>query len=167
MDEQHSVTMGPTGDAPGRLVLRRREALIGIGAGAALPFLPVRGLLTTQARALQTGQWLHGLSFFGDVKYKRDFKHFDYVNPDAPKGGRVRMSMPYVFDSLNPVPLKGDTPPLLGLMYDTLLTFSFDEPASYYGLLASRAKTADDLSRVTYRLRRQACWHDGRPNHAR
>ncbi|MEG9883275.1 MAG: extracellular solute-binding protein [Hyphomicrobiales bacterium] len=163
MKGQHPVTMGPTGGASGRLILRRREALIGIGAGAALPFLPVRGLLTTKARALQTGRWLHGLSLFGDVKYRRDFKHFDYVNPDAPKGGRVCMSMPYVFDSLNPVPLRGDTPPLLGLMYNTLLTSSLDEPYSSYGLLASAVRIADDLSRVTYRLRPRAAWHDGRP----
>ena len=91
------------------------------------------------------------------------FSHFDYVNPDAPKGGVVRMSDIGSFDSLNFVPPRGSTPLGLGLIYDTLMTSSMDEVSTEYGLLADAVKYPDDYSSVTYRLREGAKWHDGEP----
>ena len=99
----------------------------------------------------------------GDVKYPADFTHFDYVNPDAPKGGTLRLSDSGTFDTLNGFALKG-TPPLgLGLMYDTLMTASDDEAFTQYGLLAESIEVPDDRSWVIFNLRPQARFHDGKP----
>src|SRR5690606_8826893 len=92
-----------------------------------------------------------------------DFAHFDYVNPDAPKGGLVRLSQTGRFDSLNLVPPKGELAVGLGLIYDTLMTSSMDEVSTEYGLLAEALRYPDDYSSVTYRLREGAKWHDGEP----
>ena len=75
----------------------------------------------------------HALSLFGDVKYGKDYAHFDYVNPDAPKGGRLRLSAIGGFDSFNPYIVKGEPAVGLGLMYDTLLSSSSDEASTDYG----------------------------------
>ena len=107
--------------------------------------------------------WANGLSLIGTPKYPPDFKHFDYVNVNAPKGGLVRLSDTGTFDSLNFVPSKGTTPAGLGLIYDTLMADSMDEVASEYGRLADGVKVAPDRSSVTYRLRPEAKWHDGQP----
>ncbi len=107
--------------------------------------------------------WLHGTSLIGDPKYPPDFPHFDYVNPDAPKGGTLRMADRGAFDSLNFVPSRGSRPAGLGLIYDTLTTSSMDEISAEYGLLADAVKYPADYSSVTYRLRGEARWHDGQP----
>lgn len=107
-------------------------------------------------------EWRHGLSLFGDVKYPSDFTHFDYVNPDAPKGGTVRLSTIGTFDSLNPYTL-GRPAGLVTLSNDTLMTPSLDEPSSEYGLIAEAVRHPDDFSSVTYRLNAGARWHDGQP----
>lgn len=108
-------------------------------------------------------KWRHGLSLFGALKYQPDFNHFDYVNPQAPKGGTLKMSSIGTFDSLNPFILKGQAASLSGMIYDTLLQSSGDEPSSEYGLLAEKVSYPDDFSSVTYRLRSEARWHDGKP----
>ncbi len=141
--------------------MTRRKALSLLGAGAGLPFLPVPGLMTP-ARA-QAGGWHHGLSLFGDLKYGPDFKHFDYVDPNAPKGGRLRMATYQPFDSLNVVPPRGSVAPGVGLIYDSLMISSLDESSAEYGLVADGAEIADDISWVTYRLREGGRWHDGEP----
>ena len=110
------------------------------------------------------GEWRYATSLVEDqAKYPADFTHFDYVNPDAPKGGSVRMSDIGTFDSLNFVPPRGSTPLGLGLIYDTLMTSSLDEVSTEYGLLAEALRYPDDYSSVTYRLREGATWHDGEP----
>ncbi len=110
------------------------------------------------------GEWRHATSLVEEQpKYPADFTHFDYVDPDAPKGGVVRMSDIGTFDSLNFVPPRGTTPLGLGLIYDTLMTSSMDEVSTMYGLLADAVKYPDDYSSVTYRLREGARWHDGQP----
>ncbi|MCX8506113.1 MAG: hypothetical protein ORN98_05820, partial [Alphaproteobacteria bacterium] len=79
---------------------------------------------------------LKALSLYGDVKYKPDFDHFDYVNPKAPKGGLVRMAGIGTFDSLNPFILKGKPVSNIGATFDTLTVQSEDEPYTLYGLVA-------------------------------
>lgn len=113
--------------------------------------------------ATQATEPSHGLSMFGDLKYPANFKHFDYVNPDAPKGGTLTLAAMGSFDSLNSYILKG-VPALGGSrVHETLLTKSLDEPFSEYGLLAESVWVADDRLSVSFRLRPEARWHDGTP----
>jgi microcin C transport system substrate-binding protein len=105
----------------------------------------------------------HALSMFGDVKYGPDFEHFDYVDPNAPKGGSVKLAAIGTFDSLNPFILKGV--PAAGSLqiYDTLLTSSADEAFTEYGLLVESVDMPQDRSSVSFTLREEARWHDGQP----
>lgn len=106
----------------------------------------------------------HGLSVFGDLKYAPDFKHLGYVNPDAPKGGRISLVGPAAirtFDSFNAFILKGDPAQGLGLLYDTLLEGAGDEAGSAYGLLAETVDLAPDRRSITFKLRPEARFSDG------
>jgi microcin C transport system substrate-binding protein len=118
-----------------------------------------------QSSAADEREWRHGLSLYGDLKYKPGFKYFDYVNPSAPKGGAVRQVAIGTFDNFNPVVagIKGNTASGIGLIFDSLTTNSWDEVSAAYGLLAESVSFPDDYSSATYRLRREAKWHDGRP----
>jgi microcin C transport system substrate-binding protein len=109
--------------------------------------------------------WRHALSLFGDIKYPADFRHFDYVNPDAPKGGVTRMISIGTFDNFNIAVggVKGSIAPGAMVICETLMTRSQDEVATDYGLLAEAATHPDDFSWVIYRLRNEARWHDGKP----
>jgi microcin C transport system substrate-binding protein len=109
--------------------------------------------------------WRHALSLFGDIKYAADFKRFDYVNPDAPKGGGARMISIGTFDNFNiaVAGIKGSLAPAAALINETLMTRSLDEVTTEYGLLAEAATYPDDFAWVTYRLRKEARWHDGKP----
>ena len=78
----------------------------------------------------------HGMAMYGDLKYDSDFEHFDYTNPDAPKGGELRQHVVGTFDSLNGFILKGNPASGLSMIYDTLMVSSDDEPFSMYGLVA-------------------------------
>ncbi|MXQ11612.1 extracellular solute-binding protein [Microvirga makkahensis] len=115
--------------------------------------------------AAQEAPWRHGAALLGEPKYRPGFKHFDYVNPDAPKGGLVRLGAQGTFDSFNIVVagVKGAPEQGLGLLYDTLTTSSFDEPSAAYGLLAESFSYPEDYSSVSFRLRPEAKWHDGQP----
>ncbi len=105
----------------------------------------------------------HALAMNGDPKYGQDFTHFDYANPDAPKGGQVRLAATGTFDSFNPFIVKGNSADGLGLLFDTLTEQSLDEPFTEYGLLAERIELAPDRSSMTFRLRKEARFHDGSP----
>ncbi|MGH6967887.1 MAG: extracellular solute-binding protein [Stellaceae bacterium] len=109
------------------------------------------------------GQPRHGLSLFGDLKYPPGFKHFDYVNPDAPKGGTIKYAATGTFDSFNPFILKGVPAAGIDLMFDTLMASSDDEPASSYGLVAASVEVAPNKNSVIYNLRPQARFWDGTP----
>ena len=110
------------------------------------------------------GEAAHGISMYGDLKYPPDFAHFDYVNPDAPKGGRIRFGVaPGTFDSFNPWIIKGNPAAGIDNLYETLLVASADEPFSEYGLLAKSVQTPEDRSWVLFELRPEARWHDGTP----
>jgi microcin C transport system substrate-binding protein len=109
--------------------------------------------------------WRHGLSLFGELKYPQGFAHFDYVNPSAPKGGAVRLGVPGTFDNFNLVVagVKGTIAAGITLIYDALMTPAQDEVSTEYGALAEAANHPSDFSSVTYRLRADAKWHDGKP----
>ncbi len=124
-------------------------------------------LLATPAMA-QTATPQYGISMHGDLKYPKDFKHLDYANPDAPKGGVLKLADIGSFDSLNPFIIKGS--PAAGLAYlgqsfayDSLMEQANDEPFSMYGLLAQTIERAPDNSWVAFNLRPEAKWADGVP----
>ncbi|MDL2406712.1 extracellular solute-binding protein [Rhizobium calliandrae] len=108
-------------------------------------------------------QFRIGTAILGDLKYQPGFKHFDYVNPNAPKGGELKLSSNGTFDTLNPLLLKGNPVTGIGLVFDTLLKSADDEVASSYGLLAEGVSYPDDISKATFRLRAEAKWADGTP----
>ncbi|HYH20700.1 MAG TPA: extracellular solute-binding protein [Azospirillum sp.] len=105
----------------------------------------------------------HAIALYGEPKYGPGFTHFDYVNPDAPKGGKVTLSAIGSFDTLNPYTLKGSAAAGLAFIYDTLMASSADEAFSEYGLLAESIEVPEDRSWAAFVLRPQARWHDGRP----
>ncbi len=110
------------------------------------------------------GERRHGLSVFGELKYPPDFAHFDYVNPNAPKGGRLSMigtAGLITFNSLNGFILKGDAAQGLGFLFDSLMVQAGDETDSMYGLVAESAKLSDDRRNVTFYLRPDARFADG------
>ena len=132
---------------------------LGIAAGA-----PTAGPALAQTAAAEPG-WRHALSLFGDVKYPADFKRFDYVNPSAPKGGAARQILIGTFDNFNVAVagVKGSLAAAVGSIYESLMTSSLDEVSTEYGALAEAVSHPEDFSSVTYRLRAQAKWHDGKP----
>src|SRR5499433_4201698 len=95
----------------------------------------------------------HGLSMHGDLKYGPRFKHFGYVNPEAPKGGAVKLAAIGTFDSLNPFILKGVPAAGMASVFDTLMVGSQDEPFSEYGLIAESIEVPADRSWVAFTLR--------------
>ncbi|MGB0508013.1 MAG: extracellular solute-binding protein, partial [Pikeienuella sp.] len=105
----------------------------------------------------------HGASLIGDLKYPADFQNFEYVNPNAPKGGTAREATLSNFDSFNPFIVKGDSPQGIGAIFDTLMTPSADRSSEEYGLLAEWIEHPDDYSWVSFKLRDEARWHDGQP----
>src|SRR6476469_10143398 len=127
-----------------------------------LPFVLV-SLAAFPARAQDEPQpqHRHAVSLIGTPKYPADFQHFDCVNPDAPKGGLVRMADIGSFDSLNPILYRGESAAGLGLIYETLMQDSLEEPSTSYGLIAEWASYPPDFSSVTFKLRDEAGWQDG------
>jgi len=127
----------------------------------------VFGLLIAAIPALASAQdvkSVHGIAMHGSPKYGPDFKHFGYVNPAAPKGGKVRLSAIGTFDSFNPYIIKGNPAAGIGgFVYESLATSSLDEPFTEYGLLAENIEMPEDRSWVAFTLRKEARWHDGKP----
>ncbi|HEV3242195.1 MAG TPA: extracellular solute-binding protein [Methyloceanibacter sp.] len=126
----------------------------------------VLGALLATVWSARASEPKHGLSAFGDLAYPADFQHFNYVNPDAPKGGTFSLigwGGVTTFDSLNNYILKGDAAQGLELLFDTLMTRAADEPDAVYGLVASGAEIADDDMSVTFKLRTEARFSDGSP----
>jgi microcin C transport system substrate-binding protein len=148
------------------LRLTRRSVVRTAALAALSPVLNRFGvpLIGTPALA-QERQWQHGLSLFGELKYPEGFKHFDYVNPQAPKGGSVRMVGFGTFDNFNEVVagLKGSIAMGAGMLSDTLLVSSFDEVSTEYGLIAEAVSHPADFATTTFRLRAAARHHDGKP----
>ncbi len=105
----------------------------------------------------------HGIAMHGDLKYGPAFSHFEYTNPDAPKGGDVKLAAIGTYDSFHPFVLKGMTPSGIGLLFETLMVSSDDEAFSQYGLIAESAEVPEDRSWVIFNLREEARFHDGTP----
>jgi len=129
---------------------------------AAVCAVPARAAQPSQASADAPAR--HGIAIYDDLKYPPDFRHFDYVNSDAPKGGTIRLGTEGTFDSFNPFIIKGNPAgPAIGSIWETLLVGSADEPFSEYGLLAKTVRTPSDRSWVEFELRPEARWADGKP----
>lgn len=133
--------------------------------------LAMISILPTPSIAKDTSAHPCAYSPFNELKYTPKSTHFNYVNKDAPKGGRVRIARIGTFDSLNFLRYPGTTIgsrtqiPLAisDYLFDSFLTKSADEPASYYCLAASKIEVSRDLSKVTFTLNPKAKWHDGNP----
>jgi microcin C transport system substrate-binding protein len=141
----------------------RRHLLAGTAAAAALAGLPRWGV--AQEGEAET----HGLSSFGDLKYGPDFKHFDYVNPQAPKGGTLAVQIKQTvgnqnfdtFNTLNVFVLRGDGAAGMPMTFDSLMVGSGDEPDALYGLVARAVRISDDKLTYRFLLRPEARFHDG------
>jgi len=124
------------------------------------------GLIVVLSAPHANAEPRHGLSIFGELKYGPDFQHFDYVNPAAPKGGRmVTMGTggANTYDTLNQYILKGDAAQGLDFLFDSLMVRAQDEPDAVYGLIAKSADVASDGLSVTFKLRPEAKFADGTP----
>ncbi len=135
------------------------KLFIRVSSITALAFLLASSLAAAEKR--------HGLSAFGELKYPADFKHFDYVNPDAPKGGRlatIGVGAVLTFNSFNPFIIRDDAAQgLTQFLFDSLMVRSEDEPDAMYGLIAHAVEMASDRRSVTFYLRPEAKFRDGSP----
>ena len=113
------------------------------------------------------GKWSHAYAAYGEPKYPRGFRNFDYVNPDAPKGGTLQLQNPdrrSSFDKFNPFTIKGQSPAGLStLMFEPLAIRSGDEPGTLYGMVAEEMLVAPDKSSVTFRIHPKARFYNGDP----
>lgn len=148
--------------------LHRRAFLAGTGALGAATLLPPAA--SAQAPA-SFGHERHGMSIFGDLKYPQNFPHFDYVEPKAPKGGEIALQVSstggnqnfLTFDTLNMFAPKGSGAAGLGLLFDSLMVSSGDEPDAMYGLVARSVQASADGLVWRFHLRPEARFHDGSP----
>ncbi len=123
-------------------------------------------LIVSLATPTKASEARHGLSIFGPLGYAVDFQHFGYVNPNAPKGGRMSLvgsAGVITFDSFNTFILKGDPAQGLDALFDSLMVRAEDEPDAVYGLIARTAEVADDGMSVTFTMRPEARFADGSP----
>ncbi len=126
-----------------------------------LPIALLVALALLLATPVQAG---FGMALGYEPKYGENFSHFEYVNPDAPRGGHLNLASIGSFDSLNPYPLRGQAAAgLTQLMFESLMESSLDEPFSQYGLLAERGELAEDRLSITFWLNPKARFHDGSP----
>ncbi|MDQ2632128.1 MAG: extracellular solute-binding protein [Pseudomonadota bacterium] len=140
----------------------RRSAVLALSTCA------LAGALLAPGGPANAQEWQTSSSLMGESKYGQDFQRYDYVNPDAPKGGTLNSVVPGTFDSFNPYIVRGSPAAGLaqfggGLLYDTLMEQSVDEPSVSHPLIADAYKFPDDYSSATYRLDPRARWHDGKP----
>ena len=145
---------------PDRRMMLKASAALGVAT-----LLP----RTAGAQAAAFGPARHGMSIFGDLKYPEGFKRFDYVNPDAPKGGEIAFTVSnaggnasfLTFDTLHMFSARGNGAAGLGMIFDTLLRGSADEPDSVYGLVAKSVQASADGLTYRFALRPEARFHDG------
>ncbi|MGQ7792064.1 extracellular solute-binding protein [Faunimonas sp. B44] len=142
----------------------RRDVLRLAGAAAGASLLPGFAFAEPEGRR-------HGMAVIGDLKYGPDFRHFDYVNPDAPRGGRIVTQLsswgynqnPNTFNTLNIYVLRGDGAAGMPLTFASLMAGSADEPGSVYGLVAREVERSEDGKSLRFFLRPEAAFHDGSP----
>jgi peptide/nickel transport system substrate-binding protein/microcin C transport system substrate-binding protein len=120
---------------------------------------------TVRIVPIQTGRWEHAISAYAAPKYAAGFQYFEYVNPDAPKGGTLNLRNPdrrSSFDKFNPFTTRGSSPAGLAMfMFEPLAIQSMDEPQAMYGVLAEQIFVAPDLSSVSFRLHPKARFNSG------
>lgn len=133
---------------------RRELGEQALAAGLAVCLLPT-------VPAFAATEETPGISIYGELKYPPAFTHFDYVNPDAPKGGTIRHAAIGTFDTLNPFVIRGVAAAGITTIFDTLAAAALDEPSSLYGLDAGGIRVAPDRLSVLYTLRPEARFHDG------
>ncbi len=152
-----------------RLQLSRRSLLSGAALIGVSTLLPHERAEAQSADAQGFEAPSHGMSIFGELKYPADFKRFDYVKPDAPKGGEFSTQITSIsgnqnfttYDTLNIYSMRGNGAAGMGLIYDSLMTGSLDEPDSLYGLVAESVQRSTDGLRYRFKLRPQARFQDG------
>ncbi|MEN3930112.1 extracellular solute-binding protein [Microvirga sp. W0021] len=140
----------------------RRDLLLTASAAGVLAQLPFKA-------AYAASTTTHGLSSFGDLALPADFKHFPYVNPNAPKGGQLTLQITSTggnqafdtFNTLNIFAFRGQGAAGMGMVYDSLMSSSSDEPDSAYGLVAQSVSISNDKNTFRFRLRPEARFHDG------
>lgn len=145
----------------GLRTVRQNSCLLGSAMLAIAGIILLPGAVV----AAEEPEWRHATALTGTPKYSADAKHFDYVNPDAPKGGSVRLSNTGGFDSFNVILPKGNLAPGLSFIYESLMEPALDEYdiSAEYGVLAEAMRFPDDFAWVEYRLNPKARWHDGKP----
>ncbi|CAN1537405.1 OppA ABC-type oligopeptide transport system, periplasmic component [Rhabdaerophilaceae bacterium] len=149
----------------------RRAVLTGAAMTGVSCLLPVRSPQAQQGAGPVFEPPSHGLSVFGDLKYPNDFKYFDYVKPDAPKGGEFSVQIGSLsgnqnfttYDTLNIYSMRGNGAAGMGLIYDSLMMGSLDESDSLYGLVAESVQRSTDGLLYRFKLRPQARFHNGSP----
>ncbi len=147
MDEAEGMMMSIA-----RVLTRRAVLLVAILSAFVVPAAP---------SAVSAGP---AIAMHGAPALPDSFTHFPYANPDAPRGGRLTLSLAGTFDSLNPFIVRGSAPPILrGTVFETLMTRSYDEPFTLYGLLASDISTDEARSHVVFTLHPEAKFSDGVP----
>ncbi len=134
-----------------------RNFVVGSAIGLAVIF----GAMSLRADEAITKT--HGFNFFGELKYPADYKHLDYVNPDAPKGGEISIWTMGTFDSFNPYTRKGRAGALASSPFESLLEGTSDEVGTSYGLLAETLEYPEDQSWVIFHMRPEARFSDGTP----
>ncbi len=134
-----------------------RNFVVGSAIGLAVIF----GAMSLRADEAITKT--HGFNFFGELKYPADYKHLDYVNPDAPKGGEISIWTMGTFDSFNPYTRKGRAGALASAPFESLLEGTSDEVGTSYGLLAETLEYPEDQSWVIFHMRPEARFSDGTP----
>lgn len=143
--------------APPRMAITRTLVAAALAVISAMSF----------GSALAQDEWRTSSSLIEGSKYGDDFRRYDYVNPDAPKGGTLNAVATGTFDSFNPFIVRGTAAAGLtafgGDLYDTLMQQSTDEPGVSHGLVAEAFRYPQDYSSATYRINPDARWHDGRP----
>lgn len=135
--------------------------LLNFVVGSAIGLAVIFGAMSLRADEAITKT--HGFNFFGELKYPADYKHLDYVNPDAPKGGEISIWTMGTFDSFNPYTRKGRAGALASAPFESLLEGTSDEVGTSYGLLAETLEYPEDQSWVIFNMRPEARFSDGTP----
>lgn len=151
-----------TARAAARVRAKERVNPLQAAAGLALGLFLALGAATL-AKAEEAIIKSHGFAEFGELKYGPEFQSFDYVNPEAPKGGELSISAVGTFDSMNPFTRKGRAGALSSDHYESLMVESYDEPGSYYGLIAESLEYPESQDWVIFNLRPEAKFSDGSP----
>lgn len=154
-----------------KAAIDRRRFVTGLGVVGAAGLAGLRPARGQGGGGGEADRERHGLSVFGDLKYPADFARFDYVDPQAPKGGRLTTTAsqwaynqnPSTFNSLNTLILKGDAAVGMEATFASLMVRALDEPDAVYGLVAKSVAVRDDGLTYVFRLRPEARFHDGSP----